>query len=244
MLRIILFLTAATQLFAVDEFVFRSPETRVHLIELFTSEGCSSCPPAEEWFNQLRKHSKLWQDFVPVAFHVDYWDRLGWRDSFSSSENTLRQRDYAKLWGSSVYTPCFVANGKEWLAQKSGKLNPSSEMKGVLEVKVRGEKVLINFQPKENEPQAFKAWLSFLTGEVKTQVRAGENAGRTLSHTFVSLGVHQREMKFNNIQWVSEFSLKKLANASGIAVWVTSGDLLEAEQAVGGWIVDPQSHGK
>ena len=68
--------------------VFESGPTRAHLIELFTSEGCSSCPPAESWLSKLKNEPGLWKNFVPLAFHVDYWDHLGWKDPFASKEWT------------------------------------------------------------------------------------------------------------------------------------------------------------
>ena len=67
---------------------FSSGGTRTHLVELYSSEGCSSCPPAEKWLGDLRDEAELWRDFVPVAFHVVYWDHLGWRDRFASKEVT------------------------------------------------------------------------------------------------------------------------------------------------------------
>jgi len=98
-----------------DPIVFESPERQTALLELFSSEGCSSCPPAESWLSQLKQKPELWSDFVPVAFHVDYWDYLGWRDKWASQQFSDRQRDYAQAWGSdSAYTPGFVLNGKEW----------------------------------------------------------------------------------------------------------------------------------
>ena len=85
------------------------------LVELFTSEGCSSCPPADAWISQLKESPDLWKKIVPVAFHVDYWNNLGWRDRFAKPEFTARQRRYVAAWGGdSVYTPGFVVNGKEW----------------------------------------------------------------------------------------------------------------------------------
>src|SRR3954465_15509557 len=87
------------------EVVFESKPARTHLIELFTSQGCSSCLPAEEWMSGLKNQARLWQDIVPVAFHVDYWDRLGWRDPFAAKTWTERQADYSVRWkGESVYT--------------------------------------------------------------------------------------------------------------------------------------------
>src|SRR5258708_40149645 len=96
---------------------FQSSETQTALLELYTSEGCSSCPPAETWLSRLKESPGLWKDFVPVAFHVDYWDRLGWRDPFADRGFSDRQSAYAELWHSeNVYTPEFVLNGKDWRA--------------------------------------------------------------------------------------------------------------------------------
>src|SRR5438874_1495113 len=67
-----------------DDLTFTSKSSGTHLLELFTSEGCSSCPPAEAWLGTLKSNDRLWQDFVPIAFHVDYWDRLGWKDVLRS----------------------------------------------------------------------------------------------------------------------------------------------------------------
>src|SRR3954471_4399456 len=100
---------------SAEEIVFESKPAQTHLIELYTSEGCSSCPPAEAWLSKLKSDPGLWKDFVPLAFHVDYWDRLGWRDRFSSRQWTERQSNYASLLRqSSVYTPEFIRNGAEW----------------------------------------------------------------------------------------------------------------------------------
>src|SRR5437867_7110380 len=103
------------------ERVFESGPQKVRLLELFTSQGCSSCPPAEAWLSQLKSNPRLWKNFVPLAFHVDYWDRLGWRDPFAAKEWTARQYQYSANWKSeSVYTPGFVLRseerrvGKEW----------------------------------------------------------------------------------------------------------------------------------
>src|SRR6266567_7895599 len=117
---------------------FESGEARTMLVELFTSEGCSSCPPADAWINQLKESPDLWKKIVPVVFHVDYWDNLGWRDRFAKPEFTSRQRRYAAAWGGdSVYTPGFVINGKEWRGWFGGNAMPITSAKvGVLRVSV------------------------------------------------------------------------------------------------------------
>src|SRR3954451_5035298 len=88
-----LFGTCMFSLAAETTFVSGSEQTA--LIELYTSEGCSSCPPAEAWLTQWKDDAGLWKRFVPIAFHVDYWDRLGWRDRFASKQWTERQTRYA-----------------------------------------------------------------------------------------------------------------------------------------------------
>ena len=76
---------------------FQSSQRQVSLLELYTSEGCSSCPPAEAWLSKLKNSQGLWDEFVPVAFHVDYWNNPGWKDRFSDEQYTERQKSYAKL---------------------------------------------------------------------------------------------------------------------------------------------------
>ena len=96
---------------------FTSGPTQVALLELFTSEGCSSCPPAERWLAGFRTAPGLWREVVPVAWHVTYWDDLGWKDIYAAKAFTARQYAYASLWHSdSVYTPCLVRNGRDWHA--------------------------------------------------------------------------------------------------------------------------------
>src|SRR6478672_9812194 len=105
----------ASAIARADQLRFESGEKRVSFVELFTSEGCSSCPPAERTLSKLTSHPSLWKTFVPVAFHVNYWDNLGWKDRLASAEFTQRQRIYASEWISgTVYTPEFVLNGREW----------------------------------------------------------------------------------------------------------------------------------
>ena len=72
--------------------IFKSSERRTALLELYTSEGCSSCPPAETWLSRLTDSPGLWKDFVPIGFHVDYWDHLGWRDKWGSKAFSERQQ--------------------------------------------------------------------------------------------------------------------------------------------------------
>src|ERR1700740_1356972 len=123
-----------------DQLRFQSGEKRVAFVELFTSEGCSSCPPAEQTLSKLTTHPSLWKTFVPVAFHVNYWDNLGWKDRWASIEFTQRQRTYASDWRSdTVYTPEFVLNGREWQWSGADTLaRESNETAGLLTVSQNG----------------------------------------------------------------------------------------------------------
>jgi len=126
--------------------VFQSGPAQVHLLELFTSEGCSSCPPAEERLSSLRDNASLWKSVVPVEFHVDYWDYLGWPDRFASSSYTQRQQDYAREWGSgSVYTPEFVLDGREF---RGAEIPAPVASAGLLTVNLSASRRLsIQYQP-------------------------------------------------------------------------------------------------
>jgi hypothetical protein len=85
---------------------FTSSEKQVNLVELYTSEGCSSCPPADKWLGKLKQQSGLWTEFIPIAFHVDYWDYIGWQDPYAHQRHTVRQSRYqANNNIRSIYTP-------------------------------------------------------------------------------------------------------------------------------------------
>src|ERR1700722_16232673 len=136
---LLLTLCGAWTVHATDR-IFESAPEKTHLIELFTSQGCSSCPPAETWMSKLKAEPRLWKDFVPIAFHVDYWDRVGWRDPFAAKEWTARQYQYSANWkNESVYTPGFVLDGREW----QGRSVPvsSNDKVGTLKLSILNEKI-------------------------------------------------------------------------------------------------------
>ncbi len=94
----------------------------VAVVELFTSEGCSSCPPADAVLARIDREARAsGRAVVPLAFHVDYWDGLGWPDRFSSADSTSRQRDYASAFGESgLYTPQMVIGGLDRFVGSDG----------------------------------------------------------------------------------------------------------------------------
>ena len=220
-----------------DDRVFESGPRKMHLIELFTSQGCSSCPPAEAWLSKLKSEPRLWKDFVPIAFHVDYWDRLGWRDPFASKEWTARQYQYSENWKSeSVYTPGFVLDGREWMERN---LPPSStERPGTLRLLITKGKIVGEFISAGGGPNDLDFHVALLALGQTTNVTAGENSGRKLSQDFVVTSLIRGKMSSGKVEVpVTIYPEPPAPNSIGaIAAWVTAPDRLEPIQAVGGWI--------
>ena len=212
-----------------------SGEQQVSLLELYTSEGCSSCPPAENWLAQRYGKLDEWRRVVAVAFHIDYWDQLGWKDPFAKPEFTSRQQLYSASWKSgSVYTPCFVLNGQEWPGWFRGEALPSGQqaVTGNLEAVVRGDTVEARFAPttKSKEYVIFVAPLALQTS---SDVRAGENRGRHLSHNFVALSLSSTKMEARDSAFGALLQVP-LSSAQAIAIWITLDHSLVPIQAVGG----------
>lgn len=220
---------------AAEPQVLRSKPEHVSLLELYTSEGCSSCPPADEWFTELKMQRGLWTDFVPVAFHVDYWDDLGWKDPFGDPAHSQRQRVYAAQWRArTIYTPGFVLNGQEWRRQNAADLSKAAERPGVLSVTRTGTgewKMHFEAEGAAGEgPGSLRFHLVLLGFGLTTQVARGENAGRTLVHDFAVL-------KHAAAQGDGSSAIfKKLEDtrAGAVAGWVSRGDNPAPVQAVGG----------
>ena len=237
---VIMIWLAAGYVFASEPRTFESGETQSSLIELFTSEGCSSCPPAEKWMSALKSNQDLWKKTVPVAFHVDYWDRLGWRDRFAKPEFTSRQQRYAAAWGGdSVYTPGFVVNGKEWRTWFGGNTLPTTSAKvGVLRVSLVGDgKLSATFVPDITQPRALALNLALLGNDLESDVKRGENSGRKLRHDFVVLTLSKFDMTKESDRWTASFDLPKPSGAdkpSALAAWITQN--ATPIQATGGWL--------
>ena len=221
-----------------SEVTFESGPLRTHLLELFTSEGCSSCPPAEAWLSKLRNEPPLWREFVPISFHVDYWDRLGWRDPFAAKQWTARQYEYSARWKSgNVYTPGFVLDGREW---RGSALPPASgEKSGVLRITVaEDDAVTARFKPETPDKRRYVVHLARLGFDLRVDVKAGENRGRKLQHDFVVLSLMSEPLDSETKQL--RLLAKTLSQNSGspeaLAAWVTEVGQIEPIQATGGWL--------
>ncbi|MFI5356635.1 MAG: DUF1223 domain-containing protein [Opitutales bacterium] len=221
---------------------FTSGPKPVALLELFTSEGCSSCPPAERWLAGLRAAPELWREVVPVAWHVTYWDSLGWKDAYAAKAFTARQYAYASLWHSdSVYTPCLARNGREWhlgeaaaqMAGDAGKLTVTWAGHGQCQVDYTA--------PAGAPPGAYVVTVVLLGGGLTCEVQAGENAGRMLGHEFVAWQTARADLTTDRTgHHTATVRLpadnRPLPPIRALAAWITVGGALAPVQATGGWL--------
>jgi hypothetical protein len=158
-------------------------QRRPVLVELFTSEGCSSCPPADRLLQQLDSQA------IVLSEHVDYWDRLGWRDRFSSPAFTERQQAYARIFRlDSPYTPQMVVDGAaQFTGGDSGQATleidkAAGQARTPIFLTRSGSGVQVRM---EGVPHDADIWLALADNADSTKVMAGENKGHTLDHVAV-----------------------------------------------------------
>jgi hypothetical protein len=196
--------------------------TRPAVLELFTSEGCSSCPPAEVIVNELARRSEV----LPLSFHVDYWDGLGWRDRYSLASATERQRLYARGVGrSSIYTPQAIVDGSRDIvgSQRDSVMAAVSEQRdGVaISVSVSSGSIHVHVGAGPNAASADVLLVGYLR-EAITHIGRGENVGRTLKESNVVLALHGLG-RWNGTPREFQLSADSLPeNATDIAVLVQS----------------------
>ena len=175
--------------------VVTSGAATTSIIELYTSEGCDSCPPADKWFSTLQADAKV----IPLAFHVDYWDYIGWKDRFGKPAFAERQRAEVTRQGSrTVYTPQMLLNGKDWRAWTSGNGLASS----VRETAARSPRAALTLALTPANPQQYglqltvkvpdaverkesALFIAVTENNLVSRVSAGENRGVTLKHDHV-----------------------------------------------------------
>jgi hypothetical protein len=164
-----------------------SGASRTGLLELYTSEGCSSCPPADRWLSQLPPDSGV----VALAFHVDYWDKLGWHDPFSQAAFSQRQRERNGALGW-VYTPQLMLDGKDLGNWNRGHVFPLKPVPAqaslTLNLEQTPERIDVQASSRFAEPADSRngqLFLALYENRLSSSVAAGENAHRTLHHDHV-----------------------------------------------------------
>jgi hypothetical protein len=189
------------------------------LVELFTSEGCSSCPPADRLLQRLDSEA------IVLSEHVDYWDHQGWKDRFSSHEFTVRQESYARLFGlGSSYTPEMVIDGAvEFSGGNSARAvqeiakaarRPKAQV-SLTRTPAGGLRIVVDSAPASGD-----VMLALADPAAQTQVAAGENKGRSLMHVAIARSLRKIGSVKRGVAFRSEISLPPEAAAQRIVVFV------------------------
>jgi hypothetical protein len=151
------------------------------VVELYTSEGCSSCPPADRWLSTLEGRT----DVLALGFHVNYWDRLGWPDRFATVQTTERQHRLQRASGAPyVYTPQVVQNGRDWRGWGDDGLRALPASALVVTLERQGNAVSASVAGAGAEQRLAGYWAVLEDGHA-SRVKAGENAGSALKHDHV-----------------------------------------------------------
>lgn len=233
---------------AYAECATSSGEKRASLLELYTSEGCSSCPPADRWLSQLEQNGFKLEEVVPLAFHVDYWNYIGWKDIFAKAEFSERQRRAARLQNSNtVYTPQFMLNGADFRGWFRGsrlkdQVAKNHHERATVEIMLRlssfkNEHSRLTTTIKENSVYQGKnhdLYIAIYENGLKTAVKAGENKGRELMHDYVVREWYGPYKLGNQHQpWQQDMAIpaKWLGRNAGVAAFVqnrNTGEILQA----------------
>ncbi|MCP5285356.1 MAG: DUF1223 domain-containing protein [Burkholderiaceae bacterium] len=161
----------------------RSPAKPPLVLELYTSEGCSSCPPADRWLSQLKGRD----DVLPLAFHVGYWNRLGWVDRFATRETTDRQYQMAKVQGlPNVYTPQVLAQGRDWPTWHRDGALPDVASTAPVTIVLRRDGARVTAEVAAGAPATrWTGYWAVVEDGHRSRVTAGENRGENLVHDHV-----------------------------------------------------------
>jgi hypothetical protein len=177
----------------------RSGERTAALVELYTSEGCSSCPPADHWLSALGERFRP-DRLVPLALHVDYWDYLGWKDPYAQRQFSQRQRRLSQLQRAAlVYTPQVVLQGRDFPAWRSAAFDAMVERINAQPARARIALDIVSAAPSglaialraevSDARQRGDAvlYVAAFQNRLQSEVKAGENSGRRLRHDYVVL---------------------------------------------------------
>ena len=179
----VLFICAGVAFSSENMCTQQSGKNKLPVVELYTSEGCSSCPPADQWLSHLKGQAAVVQ-----AFHVGYWDQLGWVDRFATPAHTVRQRQVG-TWNqlASIYTPQAVLNGKDW-TRWGGNVADTAAEPGLATISLRQlgpDQFVALVTPVAGAPGHWSAYWTVTENGYTSKVQAGENAGEFLKHDFV-----------------------------------------------------------
>ncbi len=184
----------ALSIYAAESCTVTSGKNTTALIELYTSEGCSSCPPAERFLNKLDDSNTIDGEYVPLALHVDYWDYIGWKDRFAQTQLVKRQGWLVGLNNQRTrYTPHFFVNAVEFRSWRNHipaavkKINslPAKAKIILTAYPLKDNKLKVKISVKSNHSNNAALYLTVAESGLSTKVKRGENSGVTLDHNHV-----------------------------------------------------------
>ncbi|WP_027059373.1 DUF1223 domain-containing protein [Mesorhizobium loti] len=197
------------------------------VVELFTSQGCSSCPPADAFFAELATR----EDIVALSYHVDYWDYLGWKDTLSRKENTERQYDYMRAFGSrSVYTPQAVLNGRVHVnganrGEVDGALARMAKggegIRVPIKVSRTSDRVIIDAGDAGSGPSDAHVVIVYFEQPQTVKIAQGENSGRKMTYWNAVTGIQTAGMWHGKAQRY-ELPMSEINKKGGCAVLLQS----------------------
>lgn len=240
-----IFVLSCTLFTTIHAKEFISDVRATDTLELYTSEGCSSCPPADRWYTGLKQNEGVFKQFIPMAFHVDYWNYIGWEDRFSTRAYTQRQTNHVRAGNTTQnYTPQVVLNGEEWRGHLRGVRDweATNQKAGVLKAVLKdNNRLLVNFAPASAKYFENKQWvlnIAYLGMGLKTDVKRGENAGRELRHDFVVLQHQQQTVDAQAQKWQTTVPAAPAAGQeqTALVVWLSDPVSQQSLQAVGGYL--------
>lgn len=193
LISVLLLLSTSVMARPPEQHIHYSPDHQVALLELYTSEGCSSCPPADRWLSKLNSVLADGNKVVPLALHITYWDYIGWTDRYGHRRFDQRQRNIARRAHSrSIYTPQFVFNGRDF--RGIGRFVSELETINARPAKLRLGLALeagsnpqsptawVYTRPGKQQQDATSIYLAIYENALHSDVDAGENEGKTLKH--------------------------------------------------------------
>jgi hypothetical protein len=235
----VVLLCATSHLASAAQCTAASAQGRVPLLELYTSEGCDSCPPTDRWISELRRRGYDGERVVVLAFHVDYWDKLGWTDRFGQRRFSERQRLVNSRNGAGfVYTPQLVLNGKDY--RRGIRDDFAARVADISSAKANAD-IRLSVTPSEDKlalsgtwsspvERNVQGWLALYENRLATDVSAGENRNKRLQHDFVVRDI-AGPFPSGNFAYVFPLDARWKRPDLGVASFVQdarSGDVLQA----------------
>lgn len=210
---------------------------RIPLVELYTSEGCSSCPPADRWMSKLATQRAGAEALIPLALHVNYWDYIGWQDRFAKARFPARQREMARLNHSTlIYTPQVMLNGKDFRLWNSASFSravseinqqPAQAWITMTLMPSGSNDLLVTAQARA--PSGAALYVAVYENGLQSEIKAGENQGRQLHHD----GVVR--------EWYGPLPIARDGNASLQQIIHRQPEWMEQKMGVVALVQDPTS---